>query len=112
MYSKFLRGEVYRGIHGRKLRDFQMYIRLYTSPNEYFEYGYPHSNAHLQSCLKFECYKRHKAARHATKFDIINDKLFPAVYCRIYCRKFLTLSNQSLCYKSKCIRIWLDVSCE
>ena len=31
--------------------------------------------------------------------------MFPAVYCRIYCRKFLTLSNQKSCYKSKCIRI-------
>ena len=35
------------------------------------------------------------------KCDIINDfKLFPTVYCKI-----LTLSNQTLCYKLKCIRI-------
>ena len=27
--------------------DFQTYIRRYTSPNENFEYGYPHSNALL-----------------------------------------------------------------
>ena len=48
----------------------------------------------------------HTAACHLTKCDVINDvKLFPTVYHRIYCRKFLTLSNQSPCYKSKCIRI-------
>ena len=30
-----------------------------------------------------------------TKCDVINDvKLFPTVYRRIYCHKFLTLSNQ------------------
>ena len=29
-------------------RDFRMYIRRYTSPNENFEYGYPRSNALLQ----------------------------------------------------------------
>ena len=26
-------------------RDFRTYIRRYTSPNQNFEYGYPHSNA-------------------------------------------------------------------
>ena len=26
-----------------------------TSQNEIFEYGYPHSNALLQFCLKVEC---------------------------------------------------------
>ena len=40
------------------------------------------------------------------KRDLINDvKLFATIYCRIYCRKYLTLSNQTSCYKSKCIRI-------
>ena len=33
-------------------------------------------------------------------------KLFPTVYRRIYCRKFLTLSNQTSRYKLKCIRMW------
>ena len=33
-------------------RDFRTYIRRYTSPNEKFEYGYPHSNALLQFRLK------------------------------------------------------------
>ena len=42
------------------------------------------------------------------KGDLINDvKLFPAVYRRIYCHKYLTLSNQTSRYKSKCIRIYL-----
>ena len=69
-------------------------------------YGYPHSNALLQSRLKLERCKPHIAARHPTKCDVINDvKLFPTVYRRIYFRKFLTLSNQTSHYKSKCIRI-------
>ena len=41
-------------------RDFQPYIRLYTSPNEKFEYGYHHSNAFLQFCLKLEHCKPQK----------------------------------------------------
>ena len=33
-------------------------------------------------------------ARHPTKYDVIDDaKLVPAVYRRIYCRKFLTVSK-------------------
>ena len=83
-----------------------MYIRQYTSPNENFEYGYTNSNALLQFRLKFERCKPCNTAHHPTKYDVINDvKLFPAVYCRIYCRKFLTLSNQKSRYKSKGIRI-------
>ena len=40
------------------------------------------------------------------KCDVISDvKLFPTVYRRIYCRKVLTLSNQSSRYKLKCIRM-------
>ena len=56
--------------------------------------------------FKMECCKLHKAAHHPTKGDVIDDvKLFPTVYYRIYCHKFLTLSNQTSCYKRKCIRI-------
>ena len=41
------------------------------------EFGYPHSNSLLQSPLKFERCKQHKAACHPTKCDVINDiKLF------------------------------------
>ena len=89
-------------------RDIQTYIRRYTSPNENFENGYPHSNALLQFPLKLKRCKPHKAARHPTKCDVINDvKLFPTVYRRIYCRKFLTLSNQRSRYKLMCIRIYV-----
>ena len=69
--------------------DFRTYIRQYTSPNENIEYGNPHSNALLQFEVKSERCKPHKAARHPTKCDVINDvKLFRTVYRRIYCRKF------------------------
>ena len=68
----------------------------YTSPSENFEYGYHHSNALLQSHLKLERCKSHKAAHHPMKCDVINDvKLFPTVYRSIYCHKFLMLSNQT-----------------
>ena len=60
----------------------------------------------MHFCSFVECWKPHKAAHHPTRRDVINDvKLFPPVYRRIYCRKFLTLSNQTSCYKIKCIRI-------
>ena len=84
--------EVYCRIYGRKLsfmatlkRSHKIviskYIRRYTSPNENFEYGYPHSNALLQFYLNSERYMPHKAIWHLTKCDVINDvKLFPRVY--------------------------------
>ena len=56
-----------------------VYIRQYTSPNEHFEYRYPHSNTLL---LQF------RQIGAPTKCDVISDvKLFPTVYSRIYCRK-------------------------
>ena len=70
---------------GAVKRDFRTYIRRYTSPNENFEYGYPHSNALLQFELKLERCKPHKAACHPTKVDLINDvKLFPTVYHKFW----------------------------
>ena len=67
-----------------------------------FKYGYPHSNALLQFFAQIEALQ---AARHPAICDVINDvKLFPTVYRRIYCHKFLMLSNQTSSYKSKCIR--------
>ena len=64
---------LWRSTSGAVKRDFQTY-----SPNENFQYGYPHSNALLQSRLKFERCKPHKTARRPTKCDVINDvKLFP-----------------------------------
>ena len=91
MYSKFSFGEVYCRIYGRKFS---------------FTATRVHSNALLQFELKLERCKPHKATRHPTKCDVINDvKLFPTVYHRIYCRKFLTLSNQTSRCKLMCIRI-------
>ena len=34
-----------RRVSGAVKRNFRPYNRRYTSPNEHFEYGYPHSNA-------------------------------------------------------------------
>ena len=88
--------------------DFRPYIRRCTSPNENFEYGYPHVNAFLQFRPHLDCYKQQKAARHPTICDviIINDvKLFPTVYRRIHRRKFLILFNKTSRYKSNCIRM-------
>ena len=53
--------------------DFQPYIQRHISPNENFEYGYPHSSAFLQFRLKFERFKPHKATCHPTICDVIND---------------------------------------
>ena len=36
-----------RRVSGAVKRDFRTYIRRYTSPNDNFEYSYPHSNALL-----------------------------------------------------------------
>ena len=70
-----------RHVSGAVKRDFRPYIRRYTSPNENFEYGYPHSNALLQFDLKLQRCKPHKAVSHPTKCDVINDvKVFPTVY--------------------------------
>ena len=58
--------------------------------------------------IKLECCKLHKTACHQRKCDEINGvKLIQTVYCRyiVYGRKFLTLSNQRLCYNSKRINI-------
>ena len=61
------------GARGAVNRDFRTYIRRYTSPNENFEYGYPHSNAFLQFRLKLERCKPYKTERHPTMCDVIND---------------------------------------
>ena len=70
-----------RRARGAVNRDFRKYIQQYTSPNENFEYGYPHSNALLQFHLELERCKPHKAACHPTICDVINDvKQFPTVH--------------------------------
>ena len=60
----------------------------------------------LHFCNFVSNWKPNNAAPYPTKCDAINDvKMFPTVYRRICSHKFLTLSNQTSCYKSKCIRI-------
>ena len=55
------------------------------------EYGYPHSYALLQFCLKLERCRSHNSACHPTECNVINGvKLFRAVYSSIYCRKSLS----------------------
>ena len=89
MFYGSARAEMYNAIS-------DPYIRPYTCPNENFEYGYPHSNAFLQFRLKLERCKPQNATCHPMICDIISDvKLFPTVYRRTYCHKFLTLSNQT-----------------
>ena len=59
----------------------------------------------MHFCSLEHC-KPHNAA--LMKCDVINDvKLLPTINRRIYCLKFLTLSNQKKRYKSKCIRMLL-----
>ena len=82
------------------------YIRRYTSPNENFEYGFPHFNAQLTFSFKktVKIYyvaptsKRLPAAYiHLLtneKAALHNDVEFATVYHRIYCGKFITFSNQ------------------
>ena len=106
-------------------RDFRTYIRPYTSPNENFEYCYPHSNALLIFSLQKDGEKYFVAPIHPAaascikplasciyslvnqwKATLRNDVWFPTVYCRIYCRKFMTLSNQTSRCICKCILEW------
>ena len=82
-----------------------MIIPILTNKQTNNEYGYLHSNALLQFDIKLERCKPYKATRHRRKCDVINDvKLFPTVDRRIYCHKFMMLSNQTSHYKIKCIR--------
>ena len=89
-------------------RDFRPYIQQYTSSAENFGYGYPHSNAFLEFCIELEHCKPHKAERHPTIYDVIDDvELFQTVYRMVYCWKFLMLSNQMPRYKIKWIGIFV-----
>ena len=92
LYSKFSFWEVYRQIYGRKFsftaapvkRELQPYIRQYTSPNENFEYGYPHSNALLNFSLVLECCKSYKAACRPRKCTI-SDKISQDILSHFRC---------------------------
>ena len=103
-----------RRVSGVVKCDFRRYIRQYTSPNENFEYGYAHSNALLTFSLQKDseivlcctytssddsCIKPLASCIYSLvnqwKATLRNDVRFPTVYCRTYCRKFMTLSNQT-----------------
>ena len=113
---------------GAVKRDFRTCIRRYTSSNENFEYGYPHSNPQLTFFpLKktVEMYyvpstssgcQLHKTAcqlhifiSNQWKATLRNDVGFPTVNRRIYCRKFMKLSNQTSRCICKCIRMIISL---
>ena len=73
-----------RRASGPVKRNFRTFIERYTSTNEYFDYGFPYSNALLQFVLKLGRCKPYKVTRHLRKCDVINDnKLFQTVNRRI-----------------------------
>ena len=113
-----------RRVSGAVKRDFRTYIQRYTSPNENFEHGYPHSNALLvfsfqkdsqnEICCAYtssaaSCIKPLASCIYSLvnqwKATLRNDVGFLTIYRRIYCRKFMTLSNQTSRCICKCIRI-------
>ena len=78
-----LQAEPYSMISQRTSVDIPHQMKIY-------EFGYPHSNALLQSHFKLELCKSLKAAHHSMECDVINVvKLFVTVCRRIYCLKFL-----------------------
>ena len=100
-------------VSGAIKHNFWPYNRWYTSPNEHFEYGYPHSNAlfniysskaqHFPPNWSFV--SNIKQLRQPITSDVTYDVGAQTVYRRIYWRKFLTLSSQTSSYIRKCIRI-------
>ena len=99
-----------RRVSGAVKHDFRPYIPRYTTPNEKFEYCYPHSNVlfnykHRKNALFFAKRERHQRRKTPITSDVAHDVGFPTVYRRIYRRKVLTLSNQTSRYILKCIRI-------
>ena len=58
-----------RRVSGAVKHDFRPYIRRYTTPNEKFEYCYPHSNVlfnykHRKNALFFAKRERHQRQKH------------------------------------------------
>ena len=101
-------------------RDFGTYILRYTSPNENFNYDYPHSNALLTFSLKITLWKctlflptTSDCQLHIFTCDVLNqwkatlcnDVGFATVYGKIFCHIFMTLSNQMSSWLCKCIRM-------
>ena len=85
-------------------RDFETYIRRYTSRKENFEYGYPHSNARLtfslqknaENVLCCDYVQWLPAAKTASElYSLINQQKATLYYnVWLYCCKFMILSNQ------------------
>ena len=102
-----------RRVSGSVKRNFRPYNQWYTSPNEHFEYGYPHSNALFNIYSTKSQYfapnwsfvSNVKQLRQQITSDVTYDVGAQTVYRRIYWRKFLTLSNQTSRYIRKCIRM-------
>ena len=107
-----------RRVSGAVKHDFRTYIRRYTSPNDKFEYGYPHSNVlfNIFTSKPGICFKNisYMSDVYPLRWPIISDVAhdvgFPTVYRGIYCRKFLTLSNQTSRFICKCIRIVFHIA--
>ena len=86
-------------------------ISGYTSPNENF--GYPHYNVLFNFNTSKTLYFVQNVSLVSALNHYVDQSLatllltwdFRRVYRRIYCRKFLTLSNQTSRYIHKCIRI-------
>ena len=84
-----------RPVSGAVKRDFRTYIRRYTSPNEIFSFK-------MYFVALIRCIY---SLVNQWKATLRNDVGFPTVNRRIYCRKFMTLSNQTPRCICKCIRI-------
>ena len=105
-----------RRVSGAAKPDFWPYNWRYTSPNEHFEYGYPHSNA------LFNIYSSNiqyfapnwsfvinvKQLCQPITSDVTYDVGAPTIHRRIYWHKFQTLSNQTSRYIRKCIKMFTD----
>ena len=101
-----------RRVSGAVKHDFRPYIRRYTSPNENFEYGYPHSNVLFNFYTSKPLYFVQNVSFVSDVNQYIDQSLATLLltsgfrrYIAGYCRKFLTLSNQTLRYIHKCIRM-------
>ena len=102
-----------RRISGAVKHNFWPYNQWYTSPNEHFECGYPHSNAlfniYLSKAQHFapnwSFVSKVKQLRQPITSNVTYDVAALTVYRRKYWRKFLMLSNQTLRYIRKCIRM-------
>ena len=91
---------------------------MITSPNENFEYGYPHSNAlfniYLSKAQHFapnwSFVSNVKQLRQPITSDVTCDVGAATVYRRIYWHKFLTLSSQTSRYIASALELLISTS--